>query len=455
MPKNKVLTILVTSVIVLVFFFLPFAEQQNKDKEAEAAIAAEEARKAEEERLAQEALAAKLQYCAPPKEEEVYDPSIENRAFEIIGAGYSDDTWAAVYGNCAVGALVTATVDGQEYSVQSSGGTFALRVNSPSPYPQISFTQSYHGEAIGEPYVWDGYIATGDSSYDPNEASFLGYGNQAFYYKMLSDFTGETLLSEGEVAALKDRYTSLVESLKSVGDGCELVTVFGPSPATTYPEWIPEKLGTAAETTRLDQIQELFEEAGAHVVDLKEVFAEHKEDSLELYAHADSHWTDYAGYLAYVELFNYISEEFPEAAPRKFDEFSWNRGYFNNEDMPYYMGVNSWIFEDYSFRRDFNFEASGDLKNFQRFSIDSSVAYGSYTQDVLGYSQLHTGNEALPDIYVVRNSYSGQMIDIMAERSNVATFRQMFDYSLDINDIAAIQPDYVILVISEWDLWNL
>ena len=47
------------------------------------------------------------------------------------------------------------------------------------------------------------------------------------------------------------------------------------------------------------------------------------------------------------------------------------------------------------------------------------------------------------------------MIDIMAERSNTSTFRQMFDYSLNYDEIASAAPDYVILTISEWDLWNL
>lgn len=455
MGNNKLITIIVTTIIVMVFFFLPFAEDQSKAKLEQEKMAAEQQAAEEEAQKAAEAEAQKLLYCAPPKEAEVYDPATENRAFEILGAGYSDGSWAVVYGYCPVGVQVTASLDGQDYSVQSAGGTFALRVNSPNPYPQITFTQSYKGEAIGEPYVWDGYIETSEPSYDPNQASFVGYENQLFYQKMLPDFTGSNLLSEDEVAALKSRYTSLVESLKSVGDGCELITVFGPSPATIYPERVPAELGAPASYTRLDQLQEIFAESGAHVIDLKESFAEHKNDSLELYCLSDSHWTDYAGYLAYVDLYNYISEKYPEAAPRKFNEFSWSRGYYNNEDLLYYLGVNSWVAEDYSFRRDFAVEVPEAIKNLTRFSIDSSNAYGSYTDQVVGYNVFTTGNEALPNIYVIRNSYSGQMIDIMAERANTATFRQMFDYSLNFDEIAAASPDYVILVISEWDLWNL
>ena len=83
------------------------------------------------------------------------------------------------------------------------------------------------------------------------------------------------------------------------------------------------------------------------------------------------------------------------------------------------------------------------------------MGYGAYTDDVIGGRVFSTGNESLPDIYVIRNSYSGQMIDLMAERSGNAVFRPMFDYTLDINDIAAYSPDYVILVISEWDLYYL
>ena len=132
MGNNKLITIIVTAIIVLVFFFLPFAEDQNRTKQEEAALAAEKQAALEEQQKEAEEAAQKLLYCAPEKEADVYDPSADNRAFEILGAGYSDGSWAGIYGYCPTGVTVTAKVDGQDYSVQSQGGTFALRVNCPT-----------------------------------------------------------------------------------------------------------------------------------------------------------------------------------------------------------------------------------------------------------------------------------------------------------------------------------
>ena len=452
MSGNKTVTILIICVIVFIFVGVPFAADQEK-----ARLAEEAKTKAEEEVKKKDVPFEEEAFFASPKKEEVYDAKAKNqRPFEVYGVGYSDGDWAVAFGNCAVGARVTASVGKKEYSVQSFGGTFALRFQPGSEEPAITFTQTYKDAPIGEPFVWEGTVVRSESSSDPNQASLIGYENQMLYQKMLPDYDGSNRLSEKQQDALKKKFSKIVKSLKEDADGCELVTVFGPSPMTIYPEWVPEIYKKAENgTTRLDQLQTLFAECGATVIDLRDTFTKHKNDVYELYCKYDSHWTDYAGYLAYVDLYRYIAQSFPEAAPRPMSDFSWKRGYFNNEDLAYYLGGDSWTFREYSFRRDFRCDVPKAISAFRRFTVNDSNAFGAYTDSVLGNTTVTTGRDELPDIYVLRNSFSGQMIDIMAERSNSATFRQMFDYSFDLKDIAEKKPDYVILTISEWDLDKL
>ena len=83
MPNNKLLTILITSVIVLIFFFLPFSEEQTKPEEiSEETVEIEEGPDYDSEL-----------YSAPKKTAEVYDAETDDRILEIAGAGYSDGTW--------------------------------------------------------------------------------------------------------------------------------------------------------------------------------------------------------------------------------------------------------------------------------------------------------------------------------------------------------------------------
>ena len=69
-------------------------------------------------------------YSANPFTPEVYDPNADNEMLDIFGAAYSDGDNGVIYGKCAVGATVTVTLPDGEFSVQSEGGRFAIRVHS-------------------------------------------------------------------------------------------------------------------------------------------------------------------------------------------------------------------------------------------------------------------------------------------------------------------------------------
>ena len=395
-------------------------------------------------------------YSANPFTPEVYDPNADNEMLDIFGAAYSDGDNGVIYGKCAVGATVTVTLPDGEFSVQSEGGRFAIRVHSATSKLEAVITQSYNGEQIGEPLNWTGKLKVpehGEANFD----AIIGYSNQGFFKKMLPDFTHTNLLDEETASDITKRIATRVNQLKAVANGCELIYLIAPSVITTYPEIVPPEVATQGEgKSKLDQAIEILEGAGAKVIDVRDSFAAHKNDELPLYYNYDSHWSEYGAYLAYVELFNYISEKYPAAAPRKFDEFNWTWNYYTRGDMPYYFGVctGGTVYE-HAVLREMNFETSPIISEIKRYTKKNSLAFNSYSDEMMDGGTYETGREDLPNLYVYRSSYGMQMYDLIPERGNNTTMHTCFYYTFNLSKIVKTNPNYVIFVISEWDIDEL
>jgi hypothetical protein len=403
-------------------------------------------------------------YSAPAFTPEVLDPA-DTREFKILGAAYSDGTWAVAYGECKVGAFITAVnADGETATVQSQGGCFALRFHAPKIKATLTLTQSYNGEQIGEPLKWEGRVETSSYDDDDNWMVLIGGGNQGFYRKMIADFEHTNLLSEKQMTSITEKFKGRVEKLQEVGDGCELICLLAPASMTIYPELAPDSVKQGEGESRYDQVKKVLTDAGVIVIDPRETFTAHKNDALPIYYDYDSHWTEYGAYLAYVELYDYISDRYPAAKPREFSEFNWEWDYYTRGDMPWYFDVDQGgLVYEWTFKRNFNFDCSDvtkdgksfDLKNMKRYKLDYSVSYPAYVDEISESHKYTTGNEELPDIYVFRNSYGAALFDLLIERSNRCTFNTMFSYTFNMAQIKQSEPDYVIYCVTEWELNNI
>ncbi len=397
-------------------------------------------------------------FTAAPKTAEVYDANAEHNEFRILGVGVSDGDHAAVFGECATGALITCTTDDGEFTVQSEKGSFALRVKTKNGQLDGEFTQTYNGQLIGEAITYSGKAATSENTNVEEWAVLMGKNNQGFFQKMLPDFMHTNLLDDATVEKVKNKYASRVNQLKSVGDGCEMITVLVPASMTVYPELVPEEYKQGEGMSKLDQVAELLRDAGVTVIDVREAFAEHKNDELPLYYKYDSHWADYGGYIAYVELFDYISEKFPYAAPRQFNEFTWEWGRYTGGDMPSNFGIDKGglVYEP-TYIRSFADPKSvpGSIRLIKRYSNSDSVYYGSFNSTIKSSFTYNTHREELPNLYLYRSSYGACFYDIVAERGNSSVFQPMFTYTFNINQIKKAAPDYIIYVVSEWDIDNI
>ena len=225
---------------------------------------------------------------------------------------------------------------------------------------------------------------------------------------------------------------------------------------SVYPELVPDDYTPASGKTKYDLIAERLEEGGATVIDLKGAFEAHKNDEMPLYYKLDSHWSDYGAFIAYQELFNHISEKFPQAAPRSADEFNWNPDYYYSGDMSYYLATNvSQAMQyqknvtEYSYFRTFKDSVPASIFKIDRYVSQMKLTYhDSMTYD----NYVSTGNAKLPNCIVFRDSYSTQIYDILAERMNNTHYYGMWNYAWDKTSIASEAPDYVIYVVAEWNL---
>ncbi|MBQ3065837.1 MAG: hypothetical protein IJC98_06350 [Clostridia bacterium] len=406
------------------------------------------------------------EYCTTLKQAEIYSP-FDTRELKVHGISRSDGNYAAVYGECPIGVTVHIENEHGRFSVISEKGCFAVRIYNPGSIARFTVTLSSKGRPVGDTLTRSTLIK---KSNDTNEwAVFIGEENQGFYHKMVPDFVGANLLTNDMIQTAKDRWQSRVERLRGIGDGCEIICLLAPSSMTVYPELAPkEALSYAmntyfsqhdhikqAETTRFDQISQLLTEAGVTVIDLRETFGAHKYDTLPIYYNYDTHWTEYGSYLAYVKLYQYISQKYPTAAPHTFNHFSWECGYYTGGDIPGYFNLDiNGVFE-YACKRTMRFTSVPAVQNLTRYTTRNNLGWHSYSDELRNGGIYDTERSDLPDIYVIRNSYGASIYDLLLDRSNRALFRPMFSYTFNIAEIQQNEPDYLIYILSEWNLNEL
>ena len=364
----------------------------------------------------------------------------------VLYCSYTEYPYFAMLGTCNEGATVTAQIGEKTYSSQSYKGWFSLRLPSEYGSAYMTLTQTVNGSVFGDPIEYTAWPVS------PGEGRWpvVAGGNYQFFLQSALPDYQRTNVDADEVyqsfeTILKDRLATMHE----YNPDAEIIYMIVPSAMTIYPELVPEEYERNAGESRLDKITTAIGNAGGTVIDLRSVFAAHKNDSMTLYRKLDSHWGEYGAYLAYEALFDHISEKFPQAAPRSMDEFNWNPGYYNGGDIAYYMAMSQSEVKEYAYYRTFNFDAPTQITSIPRYTSSGSLFYDdAMTQDIV----INTGRSELPSCMVIRDSYSTQIFDILAERMNNTHYLGMWNYTWYGSSVKSEQPDYVIYLVAEWNI---
>jgi predicted small secreted protein len=393
-----------------------------------------------------------------PDEESV--PDEEDESSQIIGdpkdidpinclfARYTQKPTFVIIGTCEMGATITAEFEGQKVSVPSYMGWFTLSLNCDK---SIGTTlQMYMFQTV------DGVRYKPElCSVRPTEPNYLGTravgSNKAFQFfleQMIPDFVGGNLYATSAIEGMKSRIQTRLAEMRKHNKDAEIIYMIVPSPMTTYPELVPETYKKGSGQTRLDQVFKGITEAGGTVIDLRDSFVKHKNDEMPLYYHLDSHWADYGAYLAYVELFDHISDRFPKAAPRDIDDFTWTADYYVSADACLYLGIPQQQVKEYGYYREFDFKDPANITSVPRYRGMQLIYNDLTTEEKI----FNTGNADLPSCIVFRDSYSAGIYDILAERMNRTHYIGMWNYAWRNNLIESEKPDYVIYLIAEWNM---
>lgn len=370
----------------------------------------------------------------------------EEGSISLEAASFSERPYFALVGRCNEGATVIGEANGETVQSRSYHGWYSLRLKCTGKNVDVKISQTVDGKQVGETLEYTIKPVTPGSDMWP---TVTGGDFQFFFQKMLPDFQGKNVPSQGTLKNLTNRVKTRLSMLRQVKPDAEIVYMIVPSSMTTYPELVPSNYKPASGNTKLDVTMAALKEGGATVIDLKSIFAEHKNDEMPLYYKLDSHWSDYGAYVAYDALFDHISERFPEAAPRPITDFNWNEKYYNSGDMTYYLAMSQTKIKEYAYYRTFKDSVPSSVTELDRYVSADTLTYS----DPMTYENtIVTGNDKLPSCIVMRDSYSTQMYDILAERMNKTHYRGMWSYTWDNSMIHYQKPDYVIYLIAEWNI---
>ena len=359
---------------------------------------------------------------------------------EIFGCTKLYDGAYVILGSCPEGAVIhyaTDTLSGEE---TSDHGMFSLRIDSTRSVEKVNI----YAETDTERSPMLEYTAR-PRKVGSDKWSIIAGGNYQFHLDYtLQDYLHTNLYTGAQLASL----TSSLKSRKSRSNA-EVIYVVVPSPASVYPETMPQKYTESqnGDISRYDQLMQVFEDAGVSYINVKELFTAHKNDAYKLYWKTDSHWSEYGAYLVYKALFEHIAEKFPQCAPRGFDEFEWKEGVFRGGDMAYYLEYADDVMCEYNVARVPLFDMPKAISSIRRYVSADKL---TYDQDTMPASRtINTNRNEFPNAIVLRDSYSTQIYDILAERFNKTIYKGMWSFSFNAQEVNGSGADYVIYILTE------
>ena len=377
---------------------------------------------------------------------------------------HSHNTSFIIGGKCESGAMIRVTGGTEEIYTGSDHGDYLVEV----PFAEegmsiLRLTAESPGKAPSEETA---FIVKARKDVDLYEkygtfGVIVGYNYMSYFDDCLPDYIGENLINNTEITAIAKRTEKKISDLRAKGCDAEIIYLLVPNTVRTWAEDMPRRYAEEKSDTLLRQWKKGVTDGGATVLDLTDIMMEHKNDEYKIWHKTDSHWTEYGAYLGYVELMNYISQKFPDAAPRPRSDFEF---YNTERDIG-----------DIYKRLEIDMSDLSETTTFVKLNFDPPHFNPDYRKGHLGLdlydrrslyiihdkvSFEHTTNSnmpgKLPSVYVMRDSFEGCLHALYTDRFSTATFQAMWNYGhFETNKIAKLNPDYILYVISERNIKNV
>jgi len=399
----------------------------------------------------------------------------------------SDQTHVVLSGTCEEGATITVShVGSQPVTATASGTLFAIEVevgDKAEVQLQVTATAPDKTESDAKSIIV-GYAPSQDGN--AVYPTVLADGVNLYLAQSLATLSEDSVRTDTAANNLTKAVNGYIDSLSIYGD-TELIYVLIPNKASMDKDALPAGTPVSENVTVYDQAKQALSASKATVIDMRDVFVSADTSKYPLYYRTHSTMSEYAAYLTYKTVMDYVAKKYPDAAPRAEDEFDVKT--IENAlggDLAYHFGldINSIVETVYDFVPKFD-TAIGDKvpedweeDSFLINAIKQYVAendyryYNSYfVKKILGADAsvtraddtfgFFTGRDTLPTALIYRDEYSTPMVDMLAERFNNSMFEVTDQLNVNTTKARAYagegkeNVDYVIVFASEDNLADL
>ena len=406
-----------------------------------------------------------------------------------------------IAGTCEKGATVTIYGGKEDVEVYSENGYFIVETELESSGTKLmeAVATKESLEDSASRYFYAQYKATVSERVDGNSV-LIGKNSQLFLNSTLPDFFGENLYTNTQLNALKEKVNANYQLMQDAKLKMlertreeELVNEFGgralteeeietlvkpwaqanfkpipyifviaPNALTVYPELAPDSVVSKTNTTRYKQVIKALKDPNATVIDLSEVFAEHKDDEYPIYSSTNSYWTEYGAYLAYKEIMDIVDDDYPAAAARPLSDFNIEKKEYLGGNMVGYLYIDREVIKEEGvklvpkFTTNFKLNVYKDNNSLDLATEpDANKTVASTTRRLIDRKL----DESYPNGYILRDEWSAQMFTLLADRFSATIFHTAGAYdprAIDINySSETARPDYTIVIFNESNIENV
>ena len=368
---------------------------------------------------------------------------------EIVEGASVTDGRGVVSGYCETGAVIYFCREGKVLSkVNSVDGTFLAEFeikqnDSPLTLDIYAKTDS---KGFSESVEVRLFFKT---KIEELAQSIVRFGSDGwlFFTNTEPQYTNNDVLEEKLTNMITRRAKQKVDWLKQNKDA-ELIYLLIPNTNEIYSEYMPSSIVKGSESL-MKQVGDALTEGGATVLTVTDELFAHKDDGFDLFHKTDSHWTEYGAYFGYKTLFDYISKDFPAAAPRPMTDFTFERVVKDAGDLYYDLGFDEKKFKVTSTFATEKFDTGVDLP---KYMTDDATRINEATMEYMSFSSSDTSK---PNVFVMRDSYSVMMFDWIAERCQNVVYKPLWEFGFHTEEIEGMDVDYVIYIICEMNILSI
>ena len=366
----------------------------------------------------------------------------------IKATAYSDAEHFVIFGNAEPESTVYVGGGAENISVYTKDGEFVIEapLYTDTDYTVFELKSKTYGKSESGAIRLEAEY----SDINGNKGVVIGKDGHLHYQETVPDFTGESALTDEAVSQYVGYLSAKADAIHEVSPDTKIIYVIPPNHLTIYPETAPDILAVQkSDVTRLTQLIEAFKDSDKITfLDLRTSLLQAKETApYRLYNKTDTHWNELGAYYAYREIMNFISVDFPAAAPDPLEEFDVFSKTVPGGDMANFLEVDlNAVTEKGVYVRSKNGLQSGISKD---YSMNFANAWFSDRHE------FKINNKDLPTMIMYRDSFSTNLMSFLAEKFSYSIFHTMWEYPDELELYKQLQPDYIIIERVERSLGGL